>query len=43
VVGIGKGMTTNGNGLGVELELKTLKVHSNEIGVVVNVKKMAHP
>jgi hypothetical protein len=43
VAGIGKGMATNGNGFGVELELKNLKARSSEIRVVVNVKKMAHP
>ncbi len=31
MTGIGKGMATNKNGLGVELELKNFKVHPSEI------------
>jgi hypothetical protein len=36
-------MAINGNGLGVELELKNSKVRSSEIGVVVHVNKVARP
>jgi hypothetical protein len=34
-IGKGKGVTTNKNGLGVELISKNSKAQSNEIGVVV--------
>jgi hypothetical protein len=40
---IGKGMATNKNGLGVELELKNFKVQSGEIRVVVCAKKWFVP
>jgi hypothetical protein len=36
---IGKGMATNKNGLGVELESRNFKVQSSEIKVVVCAKK----
>jgi hypothetical protein len=41
VVGINKGMATNG--LGIEFELKNFKAQLGEIKVVVHAKKMAHP
>ncbi len=41
MVGICKGMTTNGNGLGIEFELKNFKAQLGEIKVVVHAKKMA--
>ncbi len=43
MTGIGKGMATNKNGLGVELELKNFKVQSSEIRVVVYAKKWFVP
>jgi len=42
MVGISKGVATNGNGLGVELEPKNFKARPSKIKVVVCVKKMAH-
>jgi hypothetical protein len=38
-----KGVATNRNRFGVELELKNFKVGLGKIGVVVLAKKMAHP
>jgi hypothetical protein len=43
VVRIGKGVATNENGLGIELESKKFKVRLSEIRVVVCAKKMARP
>jgi hypothetical protein len=43
VVEIGKGVATNGNGLGIELNLKNFKVWLGEVKVVVRANKMAHP
>jgi hypothetical protein len=43
VVGIGKGVAINENGLGIELESKDFKARLSEIRVVVCAKKMAHP
>jgi hypothetical protein len=43
MVKIGKKVTTNENGLGIELELKNSKAQSCDIEVVVCVNKMSHP
>ncbi len=42
-VEISKGVATNGNGLGIELNLKNFKVRLGEVKVVVRANKMAHP
>ncbi len=39
----GKEVATNGNGLGVEIVSKNSKVRLGEIGMVVDVNKMACP
>ncbi len=39
---IGKGVATNRNGLGIELNLKNFKARLGEVKVVVCVNKMAH-
>jgi hypothetical protein len=36
-------MATNGNGLGIELNLKNFKAQLGEIKVVVHANKMARP
>jgi hypothetical protein len=36
-------VATNGNGLGIELNLKNFKVRLGEVKVVVRANKMAHP
>jgi hypothetical protein len=43
VVEKSKGMTTNRNGFGVELNSKNSKVRLGKIKVVVRANKMAHP
>jgi hypothetical protein len=43
VVGIGKGVATNRNELGVELELKNSMVRLSEVRVMACTKKMALP
>jgi hypothetical protein len=43
MVGICKGVATNGNGLGIEFESKNFKTQLGKIKVVVHAKKMAHP
>ncbi len=40
---LGKGVATNKNGLGVELNTKNFKAWSCKIGVVVLANKVAHP
>ncbi len=42
-VEIGKGVATNENGLGIELNLKNFKARLGEVKVVVCANKMAHP
>jgi len=43
VVGKCKEVTTNGNGLGIELILKNFKVRLSKIKMVVHANKMARP
>jgi hypothetical protein len=40
---IGKGVATNGNGLGIELGLKNFKARLGEVKVMVRANKMACP
>ncbi len=40
---LGKGMATNGNGLGVKLNSKKFKARLGKIKVVVHANKVAHP
>jgi len=40
---LGKGVATNGNGLGVKFDSKKFKARLGKIEVVVHVNKVAHP
>jgi hypothetical protein len=42
-INMSKGVTTNKNGLGVELNSKNFKARLGKIGVVVNASKVASP
>ncbi len=43
VVEKGKEVVTNGNGLGVELKLKKIKVQLGDIKIMVHANKITHP